>query len=139
MRSRATTGDPLAVWRRLQATGRLAPRRSNSAGKTETPVSEPLHTPVATAPSGTPTPQELVRDWIGEAGHLSLDEVEQYKRGANCRRYVACLTVAVQSGWLQFTCSECSAYEQRPDDDRERALLARLGEAVFGGKVAGAD
>lgn len=50
---------------------------------------------------------------------LTMDNVEDYKN-LNCAYYTGCLDQALESGWPQFGCGNCSAWKALEPEDRLR-------------------
>lgn len=67
-----------------------------------------------------PNPQPM------EDPPLSMDNVDRYKR-SDCKYYSRCLDHAAKSGWNQFHCQSCKAFELDPEADAAYlTLLARM-------------
>lgn len=49
----------------------------------------------------------------------AVDTSQKVKRNVFCKRYSACLDVAIEKNWAGFSCEECKAYE-RERMDREQ-------------------
>jgi hypothetical protein len=65
---------------------------------------------------------------------LSINNVDYYKR-SDCRNYEPCLNAAIRSGWTQFHCRACRAFERAAPSSEELKWLTRLARTFNGGSA----